>query len=65
LQSAVDNLKEEMQSAAELIKLLAGQNTVLVQRVEVNRLRLVRQAIAGTVVGIALLTGILCLLLKP
>lgn len=54
-----------MQSAAELIKLLAGQNTVLVQRVEVNRLRLVRQAIAGTVVGIALLTGILCLLFKP
>ena len=61
----MDNLKEEMQSAAELIKLLAGQNTVLVQRVEVNRLRLGRQAIAGTVVGIALLTVILCLLFKP
>ena len=61
----MDNLKEEMQSAAELIKLLAGQNTVLVQRVEVNRLRLVRQAIAGTVVGIAWLTGILWLLFKP
>lgn len=65
LQSAVDNLKEEMQSATELIKLLAEQNTVLVQRVELNRLRLVRQAIAGTVVGIAMLTGILYLLFKP
>ncbi len=65
LQSAVGNLKEEMQSATELIKLLAEQNTVLVQRVELNRRRLVRHAIAGAVVGVALLATILYLLFKP
>lgn len=65
IQLAVDNLKDEMQAATELIKLLAEQNTVLVQRVELNRLRLVRQAIAGAVIGVAMLAGILYLLFKP
>lgn len=65
IQSAVDNLKDEMQAATELIKLLAEQNTVLVQRVELNRLRLARQAIFGAVVGIAMLASIFYLLFKP
>ena len=65
IQTAVDNLKEEMQSATELIKLLAEQNAVLVQRVELNRMRLVRQAFAGAIVGLAMLAGITYLLLRP
>lgn len=65
LQGAVDSLKDEMQSATELIKLLAEQNTVLVQRVELNRRRLVRQAMAAIVVGVAMLASILYLLFKP
>lgn len=64
LQLAVGNLKDEMQSATELIKLLAEQNTVLVQRVELNRQRLVRQSVAGALVGVAMLAGVGYLLFR-
>lgn len=54
LQATVAQLQEQMQASSELIKALADQNTQLVQRVELNRLRLVRVATTAGV-SIALL----------
>jgi hypothetical protein len=44
-----------MQASAEVIKDLANQNSLLVQRAEMARLRLVRLAMGGSV-GLALLS---------
>lgn len=49
LEESVRNLNEQMQASSGLIKELAEQNTLLVQRVELNRVRLVRLvAVAGS-----------------
>jgi hypothetical protein len=49
LEESVRNLNEQMQASSGLIKALAEQNTLLVQRVELNRVRLVRLvAVAGS-----------------
>lgn len=46
LETQVHELTDQMQASSELIKALAEQNAQLVQRVELNRLRL-RQVVAG------------------
>ena len=46
LEGTVQELREQMQASAEVIKDLANQNSLLVQRVEISRSRLVRLAIA-------------------
>lgn len=49
LEESVRNLNEQMQASSGVIKALAEQNTLLVQRVELNRVRLVRLvAVAGS-----------------
>ena len=49
LEESVRNLNEQMQASSGVIKDLAEQNTLLVQRVELNRARLVRLvAVAGS-----------------
>lgn len=49
LEESVHNLNEQMQASSGVIKDLAEQNTLLVQRVELNRVRLVRLvAVAGS-----------------
>jgi len=54
LEEAVKDLSDQMQASSELIKALADQNTQLVQRIELNRVRLVRLGTAAAVVGVVL-----------
>jgi hypothetical protein len=61
--SSVGNLRDEMLAATELIKQLADQNTLLIQRVELNRRRLVRLSYAAATVSTIVLAGIICLFL--
>lgn len=64
LETAVQELHEQMLASSELIKALAEQNTQLIQRAEVNRVRLL--ALAGvtalvTVIAVAGLVLVLAL----
>ena len=61
LQATVGHLQEQMQASSELIKALADQNTQLVQRVEINRTRLVRVTMAAGVAALLLLSAVLYL----
>ena len=45
LELMVDELSRQMQASAELIKALAEQNTQLVERIELNRRRMIRLSI--------------------
>ena len=45
LEVIVDELSRQMQASAELIKALAEQNTQLVERIELNRRRMIRLSI--------------------
>jgi len=64
LQGSVDALKDEMQAATELIKALAEQNTALVQRVELNRVRLIRQTAALALVSTGLMASVIYLFIR-
>ena len=61
LEVTVRHLQEQMQASSELIKALADQNTQLVQRVELNRLRLVRVAIAAGIGATLMLSALVIL----
>ena len=52
LESTVAALHDQLLSSAELIKQLADQNTLLIQRVEANRARSVRMGWALAVVAV-------------
>lgn len=60
LEEALKTLQEEMRASSQLIKELAEQNTVLVQRIELNRLKLVRLTTA-TGIGFAVLFSLFLL----
>ncbi len=62
LEDGIKSLQDQLQASLELIKELAEQNTQLVQRVELNRARLIRYGIA-TVLGGAALVVVIALLL--
>ena len=63
LESATQDLHEQMFASSELIKALAEQNTQLIRRAETNRLRLL--ALAGFTALVAVIAVIsLTLLLK-
>lgn len=64
LGGTVKNLQEQMQASSELIKALAEQNTQLVNRIELNRVRLLRVSIAGASLGLALLVAVGYLVLR-
>ncbi|MDA7419163.1 hypothetical protein PGB34_22550 [Xenophilus arseniciresistens] len=64
LEAEVRRLSEQMQASSELIKALADQNAMLVQRAELNRRRLHQLAMASAAVAAALATGLLGLLLR-
>lgn len=55
LEDNIKSLQDQMQASSELIKALAEQNTQLVQRIELNRARLVRYAVVTVLGGLALL----------
>lgn len=57
MEERLRQLHEQMQASSELLKDLAEQNTLLVQRVELNRRRLARLAGIAGVAG-ALLLGL-------
>ena len=62
LEENVRSLQDQMQASTELIKSLAEQNTVLVQRIELMRQRMIRLIAASGVVG-TFLAGLLVYLL--
>lgn len=64
LEENVRNLQEQMQASTELIKTLAEQNTILVQRIELNRQKLQRLALATGVTGAVLLGLVTYLLVR-
>lgn len=58
LESTVFELHDQLLSSAELIKQLAEQNTLLVQRVEANRVRSVRMGWALATVAALAVAGL-------
>ena len=55
VEESIRHLNEQMQASSALIKDLAEQNTLLIQRIELNRLRLVRVMAGAASTGIVLL----------
>lgn len=64
LEDSVASLQDQMQASSALIKDLAEQNTQLVQRIELNRIRLVRYSVATALQGGVLLAAVVYLLLR-
>ena len=64
LEDSVASLQEQMQASSKLIKDLAEQNTQLVQRIELNRIRLVRYTVATAVGGAIILAAVVYLLFR-
>lgn len=64
LQTAVDQLKDEMESASELIKALADQNAALIMKIELNRKRVYRHSIALALLAALLLAAAVYLALR-
>ncbi len=58
LEERVESLEEQIQASSGLIKTLAEQNTLLVQRIELHRIRLIRQSFLFAGVG-AVLAGMI------
>ena len=59
LEATVADLHGQLLSSAELIRQLADQNTQLVERVELNRVRAVRMTWAIVVVGLVAVAGVI------
>ena len=61
-EAAIALLNEQMQASSTLIKALADQNTELIRRVEINRVRVLRLAVGvavlAVVLALALLVGV-------
>ena len=58
LEEALNALQDEMRTSSQLIKDLAGQNALLIQRIEINRVKLVR-LMTATAIGFVFLLGLL------
>ena len=65
LENATQDLHEQMLASSELIKSLAEQNTQLIRRAEVNRLRLLVLASVTAVVAVAAVIGLTLSLAGP
>jgi hypothetical protein len=65
LENATQDLHEQMLASSELIKSLAEQNTQLIRRAEVNRLRLLALASVTAVVAVAAIIGLTLSLAGP
>ena len=64
LEETVRDLSEQMQASSALIKALADQNTQLVQRIELNRARLVRLGWVAGSAGVALFGAVAFLAIR-
>ena len=65
LENATQDLQEQMLASSELIKSLAEQNTQLIRRAEVNRLRLLWLASVTAVVAVVAVIGLTLSLAGP
>ena len=54
LEATVQAMREQMQASAQVVKELADQNALLVQRIDVARRRILLMAVAGTACLLAL-----------
>lgn len=63
LTAEVHELQEQMRASSELIKALADQDTELVRRVELNRRRVTRLLVVGSIALVALGGAVVYLLL--
>jgi hypothetical protein len=61
LETTVAAMREQMQASAQVIKELADQNALLVQRIEVARQRIVLMAAAGSAMVLALTAALVML----
>lgn len=64
LDAEVRQLTQQMQASTELIKTLAEQNAQLVQRIEMNRIRLRQLARTASAIGACLMVAIGYVLLR-
>lgn len=64
LEERVASLEEQIQVSSGLLKTLAEQNTALVQRIELNRIRLIRQSLLFAGVAAVLAGMILYLFIR-
>lgn len=64
LETAVQDLHEQMLASSELIKALAEQNTQLIQRAEVNRVRLLALAGVTALVVVIAVVGLTLALVR-
>lgn len=64
LEDNIKSLQDQMQESSELIKALAEQNIQLVQRIELNRVRLVRFVGATVLAGAVLLALVIHVLVR-
>jgi hypothetical protein len=64
LRAAVDDLHKQMLASSELIKALAEQNTELVRRIELNRVRLLALGAAVAVVSIVAVWALVAVLVR-
>lgn len=65
LENATQDLHEQMLASSELIQSLAEQNTQLIRRAEVNRLRLLALASVTAMVAVAAVIGLTLSLAGP
>ncbi|MFZ4524827.1 MAG: hypothetical protein ACOYOE_04560 [Chlorobium sp.] len=64
LKARLDRLEEQIQVSAGLLKTLAEQNTSLVQRIELHRIRLIRQSLLFAGVAAVLAGSIVYLFIR-
>lgn len=64
LDETVKNLSDQMRASSELIKALADQNTQLVQRIELHRVRLLRVSVVAAMTGILLVAAVAFIALR-
>lgn len=64
LQASVNDLHSQMLASSELIKALAEQNTQLIKRIELNRVRMLWLAGATGVVAIVALSALVITLMR-
>jgi hypothetical protein len=64
LQASVNDLHSQMLASSELIKALADQNTQLIKRIELNRVRMLWLAGVTGVVGIVAVCGLIITLIR-
>lgn len=64
LQASVNDLHSQMLASSELIKALADQNTQLIKRIELNRVRVLWLAGVTGVVAIVAVWGLVIILMR-